>query len=128
MKDKINGRTPEEIKNGLSTCTQSGDCPNCPYETDCKEHAESGDNLWLGEPAMADALAYIQQLERERDAAVEQLKAVDVNSYFECAHCKREELCNSPVWLCNDCDNEECPCHTCTDGSNWQWRGVQEVE
>lgn len=70
-----------------------------------------------------------ETIKRERDAAVEQLKEVDVSSYFECAHCKHEELCDSPVWPCNDCDNEECPCHTCSEGSNWQWRGVpQEVQ
>lgn len=119
MKDKINGRTPEEIKKGLDCCIID-DCNTCPYEENCFSVDEE-----LCESMVADALALIQQLERERDAAVEQLKAVDVNSYFECAHCKHEELCNSSVLPCNDCDNEECPCHTCSDGSNWRWCGVE---
>lgn len=112
-------KTPEEIKEGLECCAEYGNCSKgCPYNTikDC------------GHDLYSDALAYIQQLERERDAAVAQLKEVDVSSYFECAHCKHEELCDSPVWPCNDCDNEECPCHTCSEGSNWQWCGAQEVE
>ena len=114
MDSTINGKTPEEIKKGLKHCPLCN--KSCPYhkEKDCYEKLHY------------DSLAYIQQLERERDAAVVQLKEVDVSSYFECAHCKHEELCDSPVWPCNDCDNEECPCHTCSEGSNWQWRGVQE--
>ena len=145
--DKINGRTPEEIKMGLECCTSDkmDSCDECPYQGRPCNDIEN----------LKDALAYIQWLEyelseireyydcsdaantelhsalyamkRERDAAVEQLKQVDANSYFECAHCKHEELCDSPVWPCNDCDSAECPCHTCTDGSNWQWRGA-EVE
>ena len=117
-------KTPEEIKKGLYCCTNDEDgcnCEHCPYNLGL---LESGCIAMFA----ADALAYIQQLERERDAAVEQLKAVDVNSYFECAHCKHEELCNSPVWPCNGCDNEECPCYTCSDGSNWRWRGVQHED
>ena len=114
-------KTPEDIKKGLELCSADYgnlNCNKCTYESDpysasCITELEK------------DALAYIQQLERERDAAVAQLKEVDVSSYFECAHCKHEELCDSPVWPCNDCDNEECPCHTCSEGSNWQWRGVK---
>ena len=77
---------------------------------------------------LTSAESAFETMKRERDAAMAQLKEVDVNSYFECAHCKHEELCDSPVWPCNDCDDEECPCHTCSEGSKWQWRGVQEVE
>ena len=114
-------KTPEEIKKGLEYLSITDVAQKV-------EAAKRGLPYAYVEDIASDALAYIQQIERERDAAVEQLKAVDVSSYFECAHCKHEELCDSPVWPCNDCDNEECPCHTCSDGSNWQWRGVQEVE
>ena len=35
MTDKINGRTPEEIKNGLECCTSSKFmCDECPYYQD----------------------------------------------------------------------------------------------
>ena len=107
-------KTPEEIKKGLEVCGKQAECRQCGYF-----HSHPVDENCV-EILLADALAYIQQIERERDAAVEQLKAVDVSSYFECAHCKHEELCDSPVWPCNDCDNEECPCHTCSEGSKWQ--------
>ena len=116
-------KAPEEIKKGLAC--------RAKWHSVCKHRCDKCDSFvaaYHTDDVCTDALAYIQQLERERDAAMAQLKAVDVNSYFECAHCKHEELCNSPVWPCNDCDNEECLCHTCSDGSNWQWRGVEEVE
>ena len=52
-------KTPEEIKKGLECCTTGNylSCRKCPYEQGgCGED----ENL-------KDALAYIQQLERERD-------------------------------------------------------------
>lgn len=113
-------KTPEKIKKGLSTCTQSGDCPNCPYETDCKEHAESGDNLWLGEPAMADALAYIQQLERERDAAVADIKQI-VQDPFGVSGCDFCEFGYNE----EECEKRNC----CVNRADFEWRGLWiEVE
>lgn len=56
-----------------------------------------------------------QQLERERDAAVEQLKEVDRLELFCCSHCKHEEL-------------DDFSCTTCLHMSNWEWIGAQEVE
>lgn len=59
--NKINGRTPEEIKKGLGHCSEDG-CKGCNYDDDC--------NMADGFSVLAfDALALIQQLERERDAA-----------------------------------------------------------
>lgn len=63
--------------------------------------------------AGADALAYIQQLERERDAAVE-----DICMGVCCETC-----------IYADTDATEPPCVTCARGygfANWQWRGVKE--
>lgn len=54
MKEKINNRTPEEIKKGLECCAEDGNCSKgCPYNPirDC------GNDLY------SDALAYIQRLE-----------------------------------------------------------------
>ena len=117
----INGRTPEEIKNGLECCSTEAGCPGCPYYKECV--VEQDINL-----VTADALAYIQQLERERDAAVEQLRRADKENLFECTHCKHNVSCSEILLGCDVCDNSECPCSTCVDLSNWQWRGVQEVE
>ena len=50
-------KTPEEIKKSLECCAQFLECRHCPY---------NGEKCTV-ESSM-DALAYIQQLERERDA------------------------------------------------------------
>lgn len=114
MTDTINGRTPEEIKRGLvdaieeaSWVVEGGDAHDL---IDAVEKAHA---------SMADALAYIQQLEHERDAAVEQLR----RGYRECTSCKFSEDTPENNKVCGEC--------RVTDDllySNWQWRGVQEVE
>jgi len=113
-------KTPEEIKKGLECCfpCEEPDCIDCPYR-----RVES-----CADTRIDDTLAYIQQLERERDAAVEQLKEVDRVDLFRCSHCIHDELCNDGLTSCIDCD-KDCPCHTCEKCGNWQWCGVpQEVE
>ena len=107
MIDKINGRTPKEIKQKLEKCPNA-DCSLCLSSFHCALEA--------------DALAYIQQLERERDAAVNDLRQL------HCASCIYEDV-----------DQEEAPCVNChrncglnhyfagEEVDNWQWRGV-EVE
>ena len=117
MKDKIKGRTPEEIKKGLDCCIYETDdsslvdhCRVCPYQPT---------GLCI-RTLLKDALAYIQQLERERDAAVEDMKLI-AYSNSKCETCARyafDEEDESRV--CADCDVETY--------SNWQWRGAQEVE
>lgn len=58
MTDKINGRTPEEIKRGLECCNVKYSCFECPYRSDGKNCPEYLAN---------DVFDLIQQLERERD-------------------------------------------------------------
>ena len=106
-------KTPDEIKNGLNHCSEDG-CKQCPYKYDCD--MADGFSVLAG-----DALDYIQQLERERDAAVEDLKSVVASNYFDGDYCK---LCkyNEPDGECY---------HTCIPYSSkwgWEWRGVQEGE
>lgn len=125
MNNTINGRTPEEIKKGLECCqTYPGrSCKPCPYVR--LEHCLSGLN--------AAALAYIQQLEnhigeltekvklleRERDAAVEDMTELMHLGKF-CRHCKHLT------------EDGECTfdfaANKCAPWNCWQWRGVQEVE
>ncbi len=96
-------KPPDEIKRGLECCRGTG-CDDCPYRHDCYAGHEAI-------PMAADALAYIQQLERERDALIEHLKLRLV-----CPMCKHygqsatEEPC---AW----CGNE----HT-----NFEFCGVEE--
>lgn len=62
MTTTINGRTPEEIKRGLECCSVDGlSCSNCSYCVSCDADIHALER---------DALALIQQLERERDKAV----------------------------------------------------------
>lgn len=112
MTEKINGRTPEEIKKGLECCMFDDEgmrnCDECPYINDgC-----------IYDKLNKDALAYIQQLERERDAAVKDMTELMHLGKF-CRHCKHIT------------DDGECT-HDFDDTNGllwncWQWRGV-EVE
>ena len=105
MNNTINGRTPDEIKKGLNHCSEDG-CKQCPYKYDCD--MADGFSVLAG-----DALAYIHQLERERDAAVKDLKMMCVNGNT-CAFCKNNRGC------------AEIQKHLDSVASCWQWRGVQE--
>ena len=108
MSNKINGRTPEEIKKGLECCSDGFTCPkNCPYGSVC-----GGARMQLN----ADALDYIQQLERERDAAAADMTELMQLAQF-CRHCKH---------LTTD---GECTFDFAANKGQpwcWQWRGVQE--
>lgn len=99
-------KTPDEIKKGLSMCTHGADCGHCPYTLlECSHNQME-----------QDALAYIQQLVRERDAAVADLTEVVMTcgeSY--CKYCKHEK---NPA--------TECVGHCWTHNEGFEWRGVKE--
>ena len=102
-------KTPDEIKKGLRCFAWDDvECCDCIYrlpETeDCMQQVAT------------DALALIQQLERERDAAVDEI-------FQTCSNCKYEKQ-GYGVWPCPPAEEYV----KTTDCSNWQWRGVQEVE
>ena len=78
MSDLINGRTPEEIKAGLKACTTAkvpgyGCNIPCPYL--------NTPNCWL--PVKSDALALIERLESERDAAMVQSNLISRSAVLE---------------------------------------------
>ena len=92
-------KTPDEIKKGLDHCGEDG-CKDCPYVQDC--------TMMDGFSELAkDSLAYIQQLEAERDAAVKSLRG----RCFECKHNKTS--------VCLICSKDK-------ELKYWQWRGVQK--
>ncbi len=100
-------KTPEEIKKGLECClsVDALACCKCPYSGNgCGEDEE-----------LKDALAYIQQLERERDAAVEDLKDRCYTGRSMCCYCK------------NYSSEHFCESIECDDGEAFEWRGL-EVE
>lgn len=108
-------KTPDEIKKGLE-CRKRGYSEKC--NRICSQCAFYVPNLSIA-TLYANALAYIQQLERERDAAVEDLKKMGEFRPY-CGLCAHEKV-----------GIDEEPCGTCREGyfeNNWQWRGVQEVE
>ena len=141
-------KTPDEIKKGLECCDHEG-CLGCPYDDTCEVHYVT---------CAKDALAYIRQLERERDATRQERDGLSImltsaESAFEtmkrerdalladlreadrvdCSLCKsyihaESNDCEYADFLCDNCEVKECSCRNCKDGSNWQWRGVPEVE
>lgn len=103
--------TPDEIKKGLECCSGVGRCfGECPYYN-------GNTNIECIRHKSADALAYIQQLERERDAAVADLAEVK-----DCLTCKHSANCKIGGFDCYHCNDKDCPCLTC----QYEWRGVKE--
>lgn len=117
MSDTINGRTPEEIKKGLECCIV-GECSKCPYMHECDDHLAKGGDMLPADVVLADMHSLIQQLERERDAAVKDLK--EHGAY--CSVCLHNEklICEEPCATCSKLS-------TVNKHINWQWRGP-EVE
>lgn len=134
----INGKTPEEIKNGLFACKRNGDCDrgNCPYHI-----FDSGTKCI---PAMcADAHAYIQQLEVERDEARDDLDTLsyantELHSAYEAMKRERDASVEDMTELmqlaqfCRHCkhltEDGECTFDFVANKDEpwcWQWRGVQ---
>ena len=125
-------KTPDEIKKGLECFGGHCDmnCDGCEFDTGYTARSQ----------VMRDALVYIRQLEgqnaeqaarleqvtRERDAAVKQVK-----EFGDCQCCTHDEICKDLFPDCGDCNNVQCPCNSCKADTrnNWEWRGVpQEVE
>ena len=117
-------KPPELIKRGLDCCQRIVRCAVCPYHDIGDIVAECTAQL------SENALAYIQQLEsrlaqveRERDAAVSELKIEE-----DCYNCKHNYDCKHDghgYRKCSECG--ECPCSKCESGeSQYEWRGVCE--
>jgi len=102
-------KTPEEIKMALKGCKAFSSCSRCPY-------FGPSDMLSCKQRRNADALAYIQQLERERDAAVEDMTNI-VMKYGEpyCEYCEGNDThnCTGRCWSFNE---------------GFKWRGVQKED
>ena len=101
-------KTPEEIKKGLECCIEST-CEPCPYG--------NAANCNFAIYMLVDALAYIRQLEAERDAAV-----ADLTQSKDCGTCKYGKQCATGKFDCDGCDADGCPCQGC----KYEWRGVQK--
>lgn len=107
--EKINGRTPEQIERILQwfnfDCSDH-ECDSCPNEDIC--NLQNGNESVLAR----DALAYIERLKSERDAALADMKGSRICAL--CAH-----------WEAGI--NE--PCMHCTFENNcFEWRGIKSPE
>lgn len=123
MDNTINGRTPEEIKRGLECCSVDGlSCSNCSYCVACDADIHALER---------DALAYIQQLERERDAAVRDMRDATLCGCHVCKHYYRPDA-NVRIYACGKFGEFGKFDYINDDGSMFcgafEWRGVQEVE
>jgi hypothetical protein len=109
MANTINGRTPEEIKKKLEPC-KNANCSACYNEYSCKIEA--------------DALAYIQQLERERDELLQKNQQLERerDAAVEAVG-KLADNCDRSI-ACEYCEFRDYQCIVC----EFKWRGVQEVE
>lgn len=138
--NNVTSKTPEEIKKGLRRCENGADCDDCIGAYHCRVEA--------------DALAYIEQLERERDAAVEDLRSVIIDIDEGCILCAHYHECKGEAcphfesgvvsmdmggtqvhdfeWTCQLWEHGTCaementPCNGCDFQNHWEWRGVKE--
>lgn len=71
------------------------------------------------------ALAELEQVKRERDAALNDLKIADF--WGNCQFCKyvgdHDAACETNDYLCCDCQEPTCACKTCANATGWEWRG-----
>ena len=102
-------KTADETKKGLEHCINGTSCRGCPY---CEECAIASDC----NPMHKDLQEYVQQLEAERDAAVDALtKIVQKHDESFCEYC-------------NNWDRYTCPPSCRTYCERFNWRGVQKEE
>lgn len=106
-------KTPDEIKKGLVEAIEE-----TAWVVEGGDAHDLQDVCDMAHASMADALAYIQQIEAERDAAVKDI-------VHTCATCKH--------YFYNKADGSDCE-YDCMDGpegchngnTRWEWCGVQK--
>lgn len=77
------------------------------YETENKKLTEA-----LRDSFAIDLMDKLEKAERERDAAVKDLRECAIESCTECMYCSRGE--------------KDTLCWNCTNGSNWEWIGLKD--
>lgn len=115
-------KTPEDVKKGLRNCSDAKNdyCKGCPYDV-----GEKGNCAICITMVTGDALAYIQQLEREKAALLYDLQHVAPGELCDaCKVAQKPAPCEKYNFDCDKCP-EECPCRECHNGApHFQWRGV----
>ena len=116
---------------GLRYCTTHDLCDGCPaksicIDTDTMIDTHAGEMIEMQEQALdrldklyKDTLAELEQVKRERDAAVKDIPRA-------CGYCKHAVSTGLPILVCHNtkCDNIS------NGGWNtgWEWRGPKEEE
>ena len=118
-------KTPDEIKKGLEALDKMQFFMG----------QRAGRELWMNKPHDVQekdlesfnrdveiVRGLIQQLERERDALLKDLKATD-----PCNNCKNSCTARGCDGECCRCDHwEMCPCLGCDTDRHWEWVGIKE--
>ena len=106
-----NVKTPDVIKKGLECCGGPCSCAECPHSFDFP--FEDGIKGCIG-GLEEDAIAYIQQLERERDFLI---KYLTDSTFASCDICKHGAE-GASVMDCEQIRKVGIPC--------FEWRGLPE--
>lgn len=129
-------RTTVRAVKALKVERGSLSCLGCGYEDNCTLHGcailrNAADHMEAAlanhdhltarldqtEAALNAATARAEQAERERDAAIADLKEIG-----DCEYCSGK-CSNLETEYCRDCSDIGCQCRTCAGCSNWAWRG-----
>lgn len=106
------GKEAYQSKDYFPAFEASVRCLRCGIGTRKRSHAEIAVNLWNRRENEAG--------EAERAAMK---RACWMYDCYECKHVRNgEETEKCDENGCRECQ-QKCPCRTCVDGCNWQWRG-----
>ena len=108
----------EKARQGLMACTGGEDCGKCPYDTLDFKTCRSD--------LLEDLKDYVEGLERDNEALLDDLKEADK---IECEHCLHYEHaenndCEASDFNCESCQVIGCACKNCRNCCNWEWRGA----
>ena len=107
-------KTPDEIKKGLDDIFVIYRSPCSNFVSEALQKVTAN--------IVKEALAYIQHLEREKDALLKDLRATDPCD--NCKHCETAWECDGDCSFCYH--SETCQCRECDDDSHWEWAGIKE--
>ena len=90
-----------------------------------EDNARKDDAIAEQARQLREALAELERVKRERDAALNDLKIADF--WGNCQFCKHvddhDAACETNDYLCCDCQEPTCACKTCANATGWEWRG-----
>ena len=89
------------------------------------ELAEYNCNRKIGCKLIEDVKSELEQVKRERDAAVADIMCRDHCDV--CKYSKYDGSCDESDFDCETCKNA-CPCATCRNENKWEWRGMKGAD